>query len=361
MTRLTDSVLARLRALPARTRNALLAALGYVRPVRPPPVTPPPPPTGDWPKTTQGWSSDWDLYRLDADKGATATDFLATGPKSGMGQMVLLADMGKVHQGYAIIDCLVQIATGAFRQWGCRAYDVVDWSVRRSRFAGPGQEHGLYLNAPGGLLIEDCRFDLWGGAGVQVAFRKVAGVYANESTDPMLAAQPSKHVYRRVTIENCGDPESDRFGAFLISEHAAEIDWEGYVSHRINADVLIEDCLLRGGNLNMDYKGKLIRSTRGILVQERPSATIRRTRVEMPAPMEDWAAQIWGVDHVLIEDSHFEDGVVEIRNAKSVTVRNCTGNAVLRVGTGPWNVFPMPNVTHLGPIGAGYVSPVVAN
>lgn len=313
-----------------------------------------PPPTADWPEIRGTVNLTDDAYRLDPAESYTA--FVATGPTSYMGQMVTLADYGQgVHQGYTFTDCEFRIQSNARRQWGIRAYDVMDWRIARSRFLGPGQEHGAYLSAPGGFVIEDAYFADWGGAGVQVAYR-MNEKYPHESSDPHLGDAPSEHTYRRVTIERCGDPESDRFGAYLISEHAAEIDWEGYNTRRINAAVLIEDCLIRGGNLDMDYKGNHIRSTRGILCQSRPSLTIRGTRVELPEPMEDWTIQCWDTDTVLIENSHFEDGVMEFRNAQSVKIVNCTGNAQVKVGTGGWNVFPMPNVTYSGPVTQNYDS-----
>lgn len=341
--RLTPSVIARLRALPRNVAEAMLRLLRR-----------PPPSTGDWPKIAWIWSSDWDLFRLDAGKGAVGGSFTATGPTSGMGQMVLLADYGKVHKGYVVQDCEVRVGPGAQRQWGARCYDVVDWIIRRCKLYGPMQEHGLYLNAPGGLLIEDCYFRDFGGAGIQIAFRKVEGQYAHESTDPLLAAQPSQHIYRRVTIEQCGHPDSDRFGAYLISEHAAEVNWQGYVSKRINAEIVIDACVVRGGNLDMNYKGQHIRSTRGLLVQERPSLTVIGSTIDVPQPMDGWNSQIWGVDHVVLRDSTFNGGTIEIRGAKSVTIENCKGTANVIVGHGDWNKWPMHTVEHSGPISAGY-------
>lgn len=362
MTRITESVLARIRSMSPRMRAAVLAMLGLgtaggvivtrdrPRQDPPPPVVVDPPPSAGWPVLTAAQSSVWGGFDLPA--VSTGVAYKASGPPDGqMGAMVALASYGKIHKDYRITDCLFATTSPHNMQWGIRAYDVVGWTIKRSEFTGPAQEHGAYLNAPGGFLIEDCRFTGWGGAGVQVAFRKVENSpYSVESVDPMLASKPSQHVYRRVTIENCGDPESDRFGAYLISEHAAEINWAGYVSHRIEADVLIEDSLIRGGNLDMDYKGQHIRSTRGLLVQGRPSLTVTRSVVDMPQPMDGWNSQIWAVDHVVLRDSTFNGGTIEIRWAKSVTIENCKGDARVVVGGGEWNKWPMTGKVHDAPV-----------
>lgn len=331
--------------------------------VDPPPVVVDPPPRGDnptrpppsveWPALTSMQSSTWGGFNLSAE--TTGVAFKASGPPDGqMGAMVALASYGKIHKDYRITDCLFATTPPYTMQWGIRAYDVIDWTIRRTRFQGPAQEHGAYLNAPGSLLIEDCEFTGWGGAGIQVTFRKKEGAYAVESVDPLLAAQPSTHVYRRVSIHSCGDPESDRFGAYLLSEHAPEIDWNGYVSYRIEADIVVDACTIRGGNLSMDYKGQQIRSTRGLLVQQRPSLTVTGSVIDVPDPMDGWNSQIWAVDRVVLKDSEFNGGTIEIRWAKSVTIENCTGDARVIVGGGSWNVWPMTGKIHDAPISTNW-------
>ena len=371
--RLTPSVLSRIRTLPPRMRAAILVLLGLgtvgggVVIVRdrprtdPPPVVeppPPPPPTVAWPKIVSETTSTWGTYNLQPEN--TGIAFKASGPPVGqMGAMVGLASYGKIHQGYSITDCLFATTPPHTMQWGIRAYDVIDWTVRRTKFTGPAQEHGLYANAPGALLVEDCEFSGWGGAGIQVTFRKADGKYAVESVDPRLAEHGGTHTYRRVSIHDCGDPESDRFGAYLLSEHAPEVNWtypDGtvYQTYRLATPVVVDDCTIRGGNLDMDYKGQHIRSTRGLLVQQRPSLTVTGSVIDVPQPMDGWNSQIWAVDHVVLRDSEFNGGTIEIRWAKSVTIENCTGDARVIVGGGEWNVWPMKDKVYEGPITADW-------
>ena len=56
------------------------------------------------------------------------------------------------------------------------------------------------------------------------------------------------------------------------------------------------------------------------------------------------------VDHVVLRDSEFNGGTIEIRWAKSVTISNCTGTAKVIVGGGEWNKWPATDVVHSGPI-----------
>lgn len=325
-------------------------------PTRPPPVDPPP--SVDYPTTTVTKNSTWGTYDLAPEQ--TGVAFLASGPPDGqMGAMIGLASYGKLHEGYAITDCLFATTSPHNMQWGVRAYDVIDWTIRRSEFRGPGQEHGAYLNAPGAFLIEDCLFSGWGGAGIQVTYRKADGKYAAESVDPKLAEHGGTHTYRRVTIRDCGDPASDRFGAYLLSEHAPEVNWtypdgSTYQTYRLANPVAVDECVIRGGNLDMDYKGQNIRSTRGLLVQQRPSLIVTGSVVDVPQPMDGWNSQIWAVDEVVLRDSEFNGGTIEIRWAKSVRIENCRGDARVIVGGGEWNKWPMADKIYDAPISADW-------
>lgn len=332
-------------------------------PPRPPPTDPgtrPPPVAGDYPLIGSNWTSDWDMHRLKP--VTTGIAFTATGPTSGIGGMIALADYGQPpHVGYVVRDCSFQTAPGAKRKWDMRIYDAVGWTIERSTFKGWHEEHHIYADVPSSITIQDCKFGdadpktVDGmGAGIQMAFRK-NGQYESESGDETLVLVKGTQIIRRCEFNYIGHPDSPRFPAFTLSLHHAEVDWNGLKTGRINSGVVLEDLILRGGHLSHapGTKWHGTDSPMGIMVQDRPSLTMNRVRLEYPKPANNWALQAWFIDDVLIEDCHFESGRIEFKSCGKVTVRNCTGNATIYIGEGAFSPATMPVTLWSGPVAGG--------
>lgn len=218
-------------------------------------------------------------------------------------------------------------------RWGVRAFGVGYLSTT----------DGAYTPAP--VVFNRCAFSRGMGAAVQIALR------ANEAHGNIWPS--GHHVLERCVFTGIGDPKSERWGAFTISEHNPE----GYGASSVPVDISILDCSMTAGHVNyLDSAGKLVRSPRGILVQGRRNVTISGLDMRYPDPHDGWAMQLWDCDEVRIVDSHVEEGRIELRNCKKVTVEGCTGDAYLAVGThsDPAKPFPMAQVTYQGPLTTGY-------
>lgn len=208
-----------------------------------------------------------------------------------------------------------------------------------------------------GVLYDRCYFDPGMGAGIQVALR------ANEPHGNI--APMGVHRFERLTFDKIGDPKSERWGAFTISEHNPE----GYGVKTVPVDVEIIDCKMIGGHLLWtDANGNLIKSPRGVLIQGRKRVVIRNLDMRYPAPYDDWAIQLWDITDgdpatvdVAIEGGFIESGRIELRNCGSAVVKGLSGGAYIVVGTHANDAkpFPMETVQYQGPVSSGYLSPGV--
>jgi hypothetical protein len=362
MTRLTTALLARIRALPRdawakmdpRLRAALLVALGFGGGV----VVTDPPWGGDKGTPVEEHSTYMDaqgdlafvdctfggpvperatkMHSQDGVQGSfasapdaagnvplklyTNTEWGATGPTSGKGHAVMNM-FGPLQQNIAFVDCswraLEHDGTGQMR-WGIRGYGLMGVTFTRCAFSG-----GM-------------------AAGSQVALRQYA---AHGDVIPQ-----GVHRYERCTFTGIGDPASERWGAFTISEHAPE----GYSFAIADVDVEILDCKLIGGHLSWtDGNGTLVKSPRGIMVNGHGRVSIERLHLDYEAPYSEWAIQLWNDREVRIVDSYVREGRVEIIAHDSVEVADCTGGAYLVVKS------PGGAELHKGALSAGYMFPAV--
>lgn len=210
-----------------------------------------------------------------------------------------------------------------------------------------------------GVTFTRCAFSGGMGAGAQVALR---------ASEPHGDIGPmGVHRWERCTFDGIGDPKSERWGAFTISEHGPE----GYGVKTVPVEVEIIDCKMIGGKLEWtDSNGNPIRSPRGILVQGRKRVLIRNLDMRYPDPYDDWAIQLWDITDgdpstvdVVIEGGFIEDGRIELRNCGKASIQGVNGGAYVVVGThaNEAKPFPMESVSHQGPVSAGYLSPVVKN
>lgn len=365
MARITAELLARLKSLPRdawakmspRTRGALLVLLGaagavgvdrYTRPATlesfhehdaylnaPGDVTVRDTTFGlPLPKTSSNQLSQWGV------SGAFNGVYSDTtwGAWGGTGLAHAVMNMNGAVASGTFTDCAWRAApngsTPSWMRWGIRGFDI------------------------DGLVLEHCAFSGGMGAGIQIALR------AWETGAPQLFWQGGVHRFERLTFHRIGNPKSERWGAFTISEHAPE----GFGQDIAPIEVQVIDCTMTGGHLEWnDGKGNVVRSPRGLLVQGRKRLIVRGLRMDYPAPYDGWAAQIWDVDDgdpatvdVIFEDCFIREGRVELRNCGTALVKNVTGGAYLVVGTNPKNdpsPFPIEKVTFQGPVTAGYLTP----
>jgi hypothetical protein len=370
MLRLTADLLARLKNLPReawakmnpRTRAALLVALGATGGVV---VDRNLPRGGDareefWehavyvnapgdlvvrestfglalPKTQTTIASQWGVSGSFAGKAHSSTTWGAWGG-AGLAHAVMNLN-GGVQSGVQFGSCAWLAAehpdgAPSSMRWGIRGFDVA------------------------GATLDGCAFSGAMGAGIQVALR------AWETGSPELFWKGGVHRFANLYFDRIGNPKSERWGAFTISEHAPE----GFGQDVAPIEVQVIDVTMVGGHLEWnDGKGNVVRSPRGLLVQGRKRLVVRGLRMDYPAPYDGWAAQVWDVDDgdpatidVIFEDCFIREGRIELRNCGSALVRNVTGGAYLVVGTNPKNdpsPFPIEKVTYQGPVSAGYAVP----
>lgn len=370
--RITPSVLARLRALPARARNALLVLLaaggvggGVIvtrdrEPTRPPPVTEPPvrppptdpgtrpppvdpgtrpPPTATWPTITETKTKDFEHHSLP--QSSVGIKYTVTVPDGHTVKMVTLLDYGgTTHNDVLIDNCWIETHDKIL--FGRRGYNLVDAVVRKTKCTGKAGEHYFYDEHAQGGVYEDIVFGVLGqvnagGACIQVAMRNVVEGghdYSMEMSPEAvaLAMQESTRVYRRLTSNHVGYYPSGRWGAFaLVSEHYPQLDVPGVGKvSSVPHNIVIEDCKVVAGHINyVDGNGKLVRSPRQILVQGRKSLLIKGGNYYVPDPHDGWFGRVNDVDHVTLDGPHVEGGRLEITNPKSVEIRG--GSGTLRV------------------------------
>lgn len=327
-------------------------------PSQPPPVTPPP--SGDyapeqfWEHSLYGnapgdltlrdctFGPDWPTkptakYSMWGESGNYAGSSLAAtewGAWGGTGLAHAVMNMnGPIQSGVTFTDCAWLASphpdgSPSSMRWGVRGFGLM------------------------GVTFDRCSFSRGMGAGVQVALR------AKEAHGNI--APQGTHRYERCTFVGIGDPRSERWGAFTISEHNPE----GYGVDAVPVGVEIINCTLIGGHLDWtDPNGNRVRSPRGILIQGRYPVVIRGLDLRYPDPYESWALQLWDIDDgdpstvdLIIEDGFIEAGRVEIRNCGQVVVRNMNGGAYIAAGThaNKLKPFPMETVAHQGPVTAGY-------
>lgn len=195
------------------------------------------------------------------------------------------------------------------------------------------------------VVFDRCAFSRGMGAGTQVTLRASAA-YGNIFPTGL-------HRYERCTYIGIGDPQSERWGAFTISEHEPE----GYGVDFVPVQVEIIDCSLIGGHISWtDPNGKLVKSPRGIMIHGRERVEIRGLRLDYEAPYEGWAMQIWDCPEVTIADSYVREGTIELRNCGKISVLDCGGNAFVQAGTHANDAkpFPMEFVVYSGPISADW-------
>lgn len=212
---------------------------------------------------------------------------------------------GDIQKGVAFTDCAWLAAPNPFTEapswmrWGIRAFAVIDG------------------------VFDRCAFSRGMGAGTQVAIRKsAAGGHLTPS---------GVHRYEGCKYIGNGDPKSERFGAFTLSEHAPE----GYGYDVADIAVEVNGCSLVGGHLSyVDGNGKLARSPRGIMANGRKSVSIVGLHMDYPEPLSDWAIQLWKDPMVRIADSFVLEGLVELVNPEKVDITGNNGNAKLVVWTG---------------------------
>jgi len=294
-------------------------------------------------------------------------DFAAQGTinkgPNGQGGACLMTDVGVLQQGVIFDSCMIRgaIAPDGFPHilWGMRAYDCVGWKFSKCYIGDVRGEHGLYLSAPGTLVLEDCLIENCGSQGLQVTYRTRAP-YEHETSDPELQNIGGIHMLKRTTVRNCGQP-SDGTGPLLDGTRPAyalsffEAQTPPGVSGRLPVPVVLLACLVSSNQPDFQVSGNTYNSYGAIMVHDRPGTQIVNTRVDYRNPSND-VVQIWNVDDVLIEGSSIEEGIVEIRNAKTVTVMGNAGGATLRVGNGPTSgskIWPLSDhgiVIHEGPI-----------
>lgn len=194
------------------------------------------------------------------------------------------------------------------------------------------------------VVFDKCSFSRGMGAGTQVALRATA---AHGNIKPS-----GIHRYERCTYAGIGDPQSERWGAFTISEHAPE----DYGYNIADVEVQIIDCKLKGGHiLWTDGNGKVVKSPRAIMANGRKRVEIRNLHLDYELPYSDWSIQIWDCNEVVIHDSFIREGRVELRNCDKVSFKNCTGNATLFVGTqNDKNALQSQNTEYSGPMSSDY-------
>lgn len=211
---------------------------------------------------------------------------------------------GPPQQGITFTDCAWLAADDPWdgspstMRWGVRGYGMMD------------------------VTFDRCSFSRGMAAGTQVALRAGAA-YGNITPSGV-------HTYERCTYVGIGDPRSERWGAFTISEHAPE----GYDFSVADVEVRIIDTKLIGGHLDtVDANGMAVKSPRGIMANGRKLVAIDRLHLDYPAPLSGWAIQLWDVPNVRIADSYVREGLVELRNPKTVAISGNSGNAKLVIWT----------------------------
>jgi len=356
--RLTPSVIARLRALPADALAKILAALGIRRDT-------PPPPVNDWPQITKVVKQEWGA--IDLPKSSVGIHYSAFAPPGkSYGMVTLLGYQQGVHSGVLLDNCMVSGAGDG--NWCGRWYECAYLIVRRSKFIGAIKEHYIYAGSVRGGLYEDLQFGELGkknagGAWCQQALRNIIQYRLDGSVEHdysmetgnegvLLSQQETTRIYRRIKAHHISWQGSPRQGAFGLSEHYGQL-WlpkpdgtldKSKVHGFINAHILIEDCEFIGGHMNYTKNGVPVRSNRQLLVQGRPSLTMTGTYINAPYPEDGWIARINNVKRVEITKCEIEcpGGKIEITDPGSVRIADCTGYTWVTVLKGGQPVYAGP-------------------
>lgn len=283
----------------------------------------------DWETKPTTVYSQWDYSSGSyAGQSINSTEWGAWGNTTGLAHAVLNL-YGPVQEDITFTDCAWLAATHpegtpSTMRWGVRGFGMMD------------------------VTFDRCSFSRGMAAGTQVALR------ANAAHGNIIPT--GVHLYERCTFVGIGDPASERWGAFTISEHAPE----GYGFDVADIEVKIIDCKLIGGHIDWtDGNGQEVKSSRGIMANGRKRVEIRGLHLDYEKPLSGWAIQLWTVPEVVIADSYVREGLVELRNPEKVSVSGCTGNATLRVWVGctrdAFGKWIGGEKVFDGPLTAGYV------
>ena len=213
--------------------------------------------------------------------------------------------------------------------WGARLYDVRNFLFENSLFWRIQKEHGTYLDVVGDVTWRGCQFVYCAGQAIQTVFR--GGSY---TSDPALGQAGGTLRVEDCDIHECGSIHGGRsaFGlTFFDSSQDVEI---------LRTDVVhVRDPLTL-------YSGKMIGSHGAINLGSRPRTLLDGLYVNYFQPGR--ALVLVGAhDELVVENSHFEEGNLDLTDVSKLTWRNCTGNAVLRIRNGSgWDT--------LGPVHGDY-------
>ncbi len=374
MTRLTDSVLARLRTMSPRMRAAVLAMLGVgtvgggvivtrdrPRTDPPPPVVvgPPrgddpstPPPVGLWPKITQVLTKNFEHHSLP--QSSVGIKYAVTVPQGHTQKMVTLLDYGgTLHENVVVDNCWIE--THPLVLFGRRGYNLANCTVRQTKFTGAGLEHYLYEEPVAGGVYEDLVFGEIGavnsgGACIQIAMRNVVEGGHDYSMEMSAAGfqkviQESTRVYRRITSNHVSHYPSQRWGVFaFVSEHFPQLQApDGSKVSWVPHNIVIEDCKVVAGHVNFtDGNGKLVRSPRQLLIQGRKSLVVRNSDFYCPDPHDGWFGRVNSVDSVTFDGVKVVGGKLEITDPKAVTIKGCSGDLAVTVLVGGKTIYAGP-------------------
>lgn len=257
----------------------------------------------------------------------------------------VMATFPRAHRRFGFRDCVFEGVAGddgkIRTRWGIRAYDVIDWEFEHCEWRQIPGEHGCYLSAPGSVTWRNCRFQNIGSQAIQVVYR-TGGKSAHETSDPRLVNLGGLQLVQECVISEVGQPTGGR-PSYALSFFQGP-----------KTKVRIESCFIQTLNSpHLDHEGMPARSYGAIMVHERPRVEIVNNYVNYAQPDRD-VIQIWNCDEVIIEGCEIVSGRIELRNCKRVRVAGNTGGATLLVGTGPRNVWPLPNVRHEAPVSMDY-------
>ena len=235
--------------------------------------------------------------------------------------------------------------------WGIRAYDCIDWTIARCRFANilgarddtsdgvPDRylgEHAIYINVAGNVSIVGCSFNWIAAQAIQTVF--VGRV--NESSDyaGFLNAGGTISV-RNCDAYNCGlaNPNHSAGGrasfAFSFFPSSQSVEVMGCEIENVgNPWWAVNPANPASPRFN---------SYGGILIDSHPSATVRGTTVHLDNP------DVRNCDVVEVVNCTFDaNGRSQVRVAgcRAVKVSGCKGNATLWV-----------DGVVVGPVANGYV------
>lgn len=272
----------------------------------------------DWATKPNTLYSTWDDFSGDWSNSSTTQTEWGCWGTYGLAHAVLNM-YGPIQKNISFTDCAwlakdnPETGAPSTMRWGIRAFALMD------------------------AVFDRCSFSRGMGAGTQVALRANA---AGGDITPQ-----GVHRYENCTYTGIGDPKSERWGAFTISEHAPE----GYDFQVADIAVEIVGCTIKGGHINwVDGNGKLVQSARGIMANGRNQVSIQGLTLDAPNPYSNWAVQLWNDNDVTLADSDIKYGLVEVKNAQKIDITGNKGGAILRVRNA------QNHVIHDGPLAEGF-------